>query len=181
MKERIMSHSKALLLIGGPADGQRLIVSADARIHNTCALGLPDTEDGPHTAEQRRQIDASPVEIHTYAIQAVQGAGHEVYSVGVMDLSVCIQHALVAGYRKPKAHDSDMNVAEHLVTLLGGYHDGAQLAVGDDDRMVASPETMYHIVALSCKDGTKIRIGVTDPTIDPLPILLAGYRFGVPA
>lgn len=178
-----MSHNKALLLIGGPADGQRLIVSASARIHNTCEHGLPDNEDGVHDAEQQHRIGSSPAKIHTYAIQAVQGAGHEVYSVGVMDLSVCIQHALVAGYRKPKAHDSDMNVAEHLVTLLGGEKDGQQVVVNNMSARYISRygSDIYHIIALPCKNGTEIRVGVTDPAIDPLPILLAGYRFGVPA
>lgn len=168
-----MSHNKALLLIGGPADGQRLIVSADARIHNTCEHGLPDNDD---------IISQSlPSKIHTYAIQAVQGAGHEVYSVGVMDLSVCIQHALVAGYRKPKAHESDMNVAEQLVTLLGGDCDGRQITVADGVNAVGWSGGTYSIITLLCKNGTKIRIGMTDPRTDPLPILLAGYRFGVPA
>lgn len=170
-----MSHNKALLLIGGPADGQRLIVSADARIHNTCEHGLPDNDD---------IISQSlPSKIHTYAIQAVQGAGHEVYSVGVMDLSVCIQHALVAGYRKPKAHDSDMNVAEQLVTLLGGEKDGQQVVVNNMSARYISRygSDIYHVITLLCKNGTKIRVGVTDPRTDPLPILLAGYRFGVPA
>lgn len=164
-----MSHNKALLLIGGPADGQRLIVPATARIQNICDNGLPAIED------------YQPATVHTYAIQAIQGAGHEVYSVGVVDLSVCIQHALVAGYRKPKAHESDMNVAAQLVTLLGGYHDGRQMAVGDNSIAIASPDGSYHVITLLCKNGTKIRVGVLDKRVDPLPILLAGYRFGVPA
>lgn len=177
-----MSHNKALLLVGGPADGQRLIVSADMRIFNSCERGLPDNEDDAAIRMGDRAYGATPeTEIHTYAIQAVQGAGHEVYSVGVMDLSLCIQHALVAGYRKPKAHHTDMNVAAQLVTLLGGYHDGRQMAVGDNSIPITSPDGSYHVIILSCKDGTKIRVGVTDPTIDPLPILIAGYRFGVPA
>lgn len=168
-----MSHNKALLLVGGPADGQRLIVSANARTHNTCEHGLPDNDD---------TISPSlPGKVNVYAIQAVQSASHEVFSIGVMDLSLCIQHALVAGYRKPKAHHTDMNVAAQMVTLLGGDSDGHQAAVSDhhDRYMRVSFGDQYRIISLSCKDGTKIRVGVLDKNVDPLPILIAGYRFGV--
>lgn len=165
-----MSHNKPVLLVGGPADGQRIVVSASARIHNTCEYGLPDNEDQP------------PSRTTAYALQALQGASHEVFHVGVTDLSVCIARALVAGYRKPKAHDSDMNVALQMVTFIGGESDGQRLpAQSLQTHINAYPNgPVYEIVRLPCKGGTKIRVAVLDATIDTLPLLIEGYRFGEP-
>lgn len=182
-----MSHNKPVLLIGGPADGTRIILSAGTRIFNSCARGLPDNEDDHADATpgaDDANYDVPGSEITTYAIGTVQGAFHEVFHVGTVDLNTCILCELVAGYRKPKRHPTDPNVAKQLVTLLGGAADGRQIVLGSLANFVPAGEMgdAYHVVPLICRDGTVVRVGVLDMMrVDPIRLLIEGYRMGAPA
>lgn len=159
-----MTHNKPIVLIGGPLDGMRYIVPAASKEFHAQAT------DG---------MDAAT---HTYAIQAIQCAHHAVFHVGVKDLNVCPILALVAGYRRPKKHDSELNVANQLVTLIGGAADGQHVPAQTGlTRVKVSFADTYDIVSLNCKDGTVVRVGVLDRLrVDPIPHLMAGYRFGEP-
>lgn len=182
-----MSHNKNVLLIGGPADGTRITLSMAARIYNCASNGLPDNEDDAAVRMADRAYDApTSAEITTYAVGTIQGAFHEVFHVGYVELNTCILCELVAGYRKPRKHITDVNVAKQLVTLLGGSHDGLQVVVATND-ITVTPNShrdrriergdMYKIVPLICKDGTEIRVGVLDMmTVDPIRTLVEGYR-----
>lgn len=179
-----MSHNKPVLLIGGPADGTRVILSAGTRIFNSCERGLPDNEDHADATPgaDDPNIDRPGGEITTYAIGTVQGAFHEVFHVGVVDHNTCILCELVAGYRKPKSHPTDANVAKQLVTLIGGASDGRQFALPTGRRVISSMEAgdAYHIVPLICRDGTEIRVAVLDMvSVDPIQMLIEGYRMEV--
>lgn len=179
-----MSHNKPVLLIGGPADGTRIILSAGARIFNSCARGLPDNEFTVTPGTDDPNAKRHDSEITTYAIGTVQGAFHEVFHVGTVDLNTCILCELVAGYRKPKSHLTDANVAKQLVTLIGGVADGRQIVLGSLVKSVDASElgATYHIVPLICRDGTEVRVGMLDPlNVDPIRKLIEGYRMGVPA
>lgn len=166
-----MSHNKPVLLIGGPADGTRIILSANARIFNSCSRGLPDNEDHP------------PSSVTSYVIGTVQGAFHEVFHVGTVNLNTCIICELVAGYRKPRSHSTDTNVAQQLVTALGGPADGRQFVLSTVQRVISAGEAgaPYHVLPLICKDGTEVRVAVLDMvSVDPIKLLIEGYRMGVP-
>ncbi len=184
-----MNHTKNVLLIGGPGDGKRIALSASARIFNCCAEGFPDNEDDhPMTLIDHSAADTMPPDlaaIATYAIQTVLGAFHEVFHVGVVELNTCIVCELVAGYRKPRKHSTDANVAKQLVTLLGGSHDGQHTPASEIHDRVAPGRwdgDRYQIVPLICKDGTVIRVGVLDMMVhDPIQMLIEGYRMGAPA
>lgn len=184
-----MSHNKPVLLIGGPADGQRIILSASARIYNSCERGLPYNEDDARPQGAVTPVEAEPsldkVKITTYAIGTVQGAFHAVFHVGTVDHNTCILCELVAGYRKPRKHPTDANVAKQLVTLLGGSHDGQHTPASEIHDRVAPGRwdgDRYQIVPLICKDGTVIRVGVLDMMVhDPIQMLIEGYRMGAPA
>ena len=180
-----MSHNKPVLLIGGPADGQRIILSASARIYNACERGLPYNEDDARPQGAVTPVEAEPsldkVKITTYAIGTVQGAFHAVFHVGTVDHNTCILCELVAGYRKPRKHPTDANVAKQLVTLIGGAADGRQFALPTGRRVISSVEAgdPYHIVPLICRDGTEVRVAVLDTvSVDPISMLIEGYRMG---
>jgi len=176
-----MSHNKIVLLIGGPADGTRIVLSASARIYNACVRGLPDNEDDATSGA----IDPSRdhmAEITTYAIGAVQNASHDVFHIGVVDHNTCVLCELVAGYRKPRSHSTDANVAKQLVTFLGGAADGHQAPVQTGLTRCKASFEGYDIVPLICRDGTEIRVGVTDRLrADPIRMLIEGYRMGAQA
>lgn len=182
-----MSHNKPVLLIGGPADGTRIILSAGTRIFNSCPRGLPDNEDHADATpgDSDPMCDSPGSEITTYAIGTVQGAFHEVFHVGTVDLNTCILCELVAGYRKPKSHPTDANVAKQLVTLLGGSHDGQQIVLESSAEYCTpcrNTGDRYQVVPLICRDGTEVRVGVLDMMrVDPIRMLIEGYRMGVPA
>jgi hypothetical protein len=183
-----MSHNKPVLLIGGPADGQRIIVPMAQRTHNVCGDGLPNNEDDTAIRMLDRPHGTSPTDtypITVYAIGTVLGAFHEVFHVGVVELNTCIVCELVAGYRKPRKHSTDANVAKQLVTLLGGSHDGQHTPASEIHDRVAPGRwdgDRYQIVPLICKDGTVIRVGVLDMMVhDPIQMLIEGYRMGAPA
>lgn len=178
-----MSHNKSVLLIGGPADGQRITMSMESRIYNCCTRGLPDNEDhaAVSPADVQRAEQEHSTEITTYAIGTVQGAFHAVFHVGVVDHNTCILCELVAGYRKPRKHPTDANVAKQLVTALGGAADGRQFALPTGRRVISSMEAgdAYHIVPIICRDGTEIRVAVLDMvSVDPIQMLIEGYRMG---
>ena len=160
-----MSHNKNVLFIGGPADGKRYVLPTTQREFEVCESGLP-------TQEWERV---------TYALGTVQGAFHDVFHVGVVDLNTCVVCELVAGYRKPRNHPTDANVAQQLVTAIGGKADGRQFALPTGRRVISPMEAgdAYHIVPVICKDGTEIRVAVLDlVTVDPIRELVAGYRTG---
>lgn len=178
-----MTHNKNVLLIGGPADGMRITTSMESRIYNCCARGLPDNEDhaAVSPADVQRAEQEYSTEITTYAIQTVLGAFHSVFHVGTVELNTCIICELVAGYRKPRQHHTDANVAKQLVTALGGAADGRQFALPTGRRVISSMEAgdPYHIVPIICRDGTEIRVAVLDMvSVDPIQMLIDGYRMG---
>ena len=180
-----MSHNKPVLIIGGPADGTRIILSASARIYNSCERGLPDNEDDatcmPKIGTAVSPTDTYPITV--YAIGTVQGAFHEVFHVGTVELNTCILCELVAGYRKPRKHHADANVAKQLVTLLGGSHDGQQIVLASNAEYCTpcrNTGDCYQVAPLICRDGTVVRVGVLDMMrVDPIRMLIDGYRMGV--
>lgn len=174
-----MSTIKPVLIIGGPADGQRIIFDVSARIYRAVqplggeTISMQTVGDSVET-----QIPLNATEV-AYAIGTVQGAFHGVFYVGVQNLSDCVICALLAGYRKARRHDTDLNVAEQLVTLLGGAADGRQVAVPSNCVFIPAAEMgdAYQIVPLICKDGRIFRVGVLDMlTVDPMHLLYDGYR-----
>lgn len=175
-------HTKPVLIIGGPADGRRVVLDAKAREYRVVQ------PLGGETISMRTVGDSveTPIPLNAteivYAIGTVQGAFLGVFHVGVQNLSDCVICALLAGYRKPRAHDTDLNVAEQLVTLLGGAADGHQIAVPSNCVFVPASELgdAYQIVPLVCKDGRTFRVGVTDMLrVDPIQLLIEGYRIEV--
>lgn len=181
-----MSHNKPVLLIGGPADGQRIIVPMAQRTHNVCGDGLPNNEDDTAIRMLDRPHSTSPTDtypITVYAIGTVQGAFHDVFHVGTVDLNTCILCELVAGYRKPRQHPTDANVAKQLVTLLGGSHDGQQIVLASNAEYCTpcrNTGDCYQVAPLICRDGTVVRVGVLDMMrVDPIRMLIDGYRMGV--
>lgn len=167
---------KPVLIIGGPADGQRVLLDVSKqRTYRVAELrGAPPAPNEP--SADPVPLDAPDVH---YALGTVQGAFHGVYYVGVQNLSDCVICALMAGYHRPIEHHTDLNVAEHLVTLLGGKDDGMQLPMPDGSQTVTVNST-YQIVPLICKDGRVFRVGVLDMMrCDPMHLLYDGYRVGV--
>lgn len=149
---------QSILIVGGPADGLRVHMDPKERIYKYV-----------HNDQ-----------LHNYAIGTIQGAFHDVFYVGVQNLNDCVICALLAGYRKPVEHHTDLNVAEQLVTFLGGTAGGRQMAVPQLHNL-AAPDRLagdtYHIVPVICKDGRAYRVGVLDPiSDDPIKLLYQGYR-----
>lgn len=166
-------HTKPLLIIGGPADGQRVVVDARARTYSVPSLGAPIHS---HSGVPEMALEAADI---VYAIGTVQGAFLGVFHVGVQNLSDCVICALLAGYRKTVEHYTDLNVAEQLVTLLGGKGDGQRVTVPSNCVFIPESEfgTGYQVVPLICKDGRVFRVGVTDMlNVDPIQLLIEGYR-----
>lgn len=167
-----MSHNKNVLFIGGPADGMRIALPMAQRSFDVASDGAPDLEY--HVGQT--------IPVTTYALSTVQGAFHDVFHVGVLDLNTCVICELVAGYRKPRSHPTDANVAQQLVTAIGGKADGRQFALPTGRRVISPMEAgdAYHIVPVICKDGTEIRVAVLDMvSVDPIRELVAGYRMGI--
>lgn len=161
--------NKPILLIGGPADGHRMLIEPKQR-----TVRIAELQDLP--ADHAAPATVNAPAFH-YAVGTVQGAFHGVFYVGVQNLTDCVICALLAGYRKPQAHYTDLNVAEHLVTLLGGAADGKQVTVPSNCVFIPEMGDGYQVVPLVCKDGRTFRVGVLDMlTVDPIALLVEGYR-----
>lgn len=174
-----MSTIKPLLIIGGPVDGRRVMFDVTKREYRVVqplggeTIAMQTVGD---SVETQIPLDATEV---AYAIGTVQGGLHGVYYVGVQNLNDCVIASLLAGYRKPVGHHTDLNVAEHLVTLLGGESDGCQMTLADNCVYVdAAPRGgCYQILGIPCRDGRVFRVGVLDMMrVDPMGLLIEGYR-----
>jgi len=158
------------LLLGGPADGKRIMLEAGLRTYTAPVLPALPIEPVMHDAP-------TDVQDATYVIGTLQGAFSDVFYVGLRNLNDCAISLLIQGYRRARNERSSQAEAEHLVTLLGGYHDGRRMAVSDLQTVVESPEGRYVIVPLVGKDQKHYRVGLLDPLKDcPICILVDGYR-----
>lgn len=153
---------KNVLMIGGPADGQRFDLAARQRTF--CYL-------------------EPSAETH-YAIGALHGA-HRVLHVGVRDLNVDAILALLTAYRRPGADDSDADEAARMVTVLGGSGDGMRIMAEPEVETLIVPLRRatdgeipeYRIVPLVGKDQRNYRVAILDPLRDcPITMLIDGYR-----
>lgn len=148
-----------ILIIGGDADGHRITLDSKERAYL-------------HVHKDR---------ISRYVVHTLMGAFGELFYIGAQNLNDCPMLALLAGYRKPREHHTDLNVAAQLVTLLGGKADGRQIALSDSRTFVPAGEMgdAYQIVCVDGKDDRKYRVGVLDAiAVDPIKILYEGYRYG---
>jgi hypothetical protein len=163
-------QTKRVLLIGGPGDGK--MMGVDARMR---ALRFCEVDAGAVLSPMMTDSPLS-VEYHTYGITVIHGTNHEIYCFGQQNMSDCPIEILVAGYRRPKPHPTDANVALQLVTLLGGQADGAQVAASSLQTVVHRGEE-YRITPLKGKDGKVFRVGVPlafDGSV--IGALVQGYR-----
>lgn len=157
------------LMLGGPADGKRIMLQAGVRTYS--APSLP-------TAIQPVMHDApTDVQDATYVIGTLQGAFGDVRYVGLRNLNDCAISLLIQGYRRQQNEVSTQAEAEHMVTLLGGYHDGRRMAVSDLQTVIEAPEGNYVVVPLVGKDQKQYRVAVQDPMRQcPVSMLIEGYR-----
>lgn len=149
------------LLLGGPADGQLVTLEDRQR-----EFGFVEPPTDNLTAARAR----------VYTIGVLTGAG--LYRVGMLDQSECPIRKLLAGYRRPQAHDSDENVAEQLVTIIGGPGDGEHMMVPSYHySRLESNGGIYEIATLYGKDGKHYRIAMPLDSKDcAIKLLIEGYR-----
>lgn len=159
---------KNVLMIGGPADGQKFDLAARQRTF----CYLEPTTHGKKGEEWH------------YAIGALHGA-HRVLHVGVRDLGLDAILALLTAYRRPGADDSDADEAARMVTVLGGPGDGMRIMAEPEVETLIVPLRRatdgdvpeYRIVPLVGKDQRSYRVAILDPLRDcPITMLIDGYR-----
>jgi hypothetical protein len=159
---------KNVLMIGGPADGQRFTLAARQRTFCFLEESTPGRKGG---------------ESH-YAIGGLRGLLNDI-PIGVRDLNVDAILALLTAYRRPGADDSDAEEAARLVTVLGGPGDGMRIMAEPEVETLIVPLRRatdgdvpeYRIVPLVGKDQRTYRVAILDPMKDcPITMLINGYR-----
>lgn len=167
---------KDVLMIGGPADGQKFTLAARLRTF---------------TYYERSTQGRAGGECF-YAIGSLIGL-HRAYSIGVRDLNVDAILALLTAYRRPFADDSDANEVANSITFLGGPADGMRvlrdtLEPGQDTitpplrRASDGPVPEYRVVPLVAKDQQEYQVALIDPQTDcPIGIMIDGYRKPMPS
>jgi len=165
-----MTRPMPTLMLGGPADAKRIALEPGTREYY-CPV-LPDL----------LLSQGGQVETVTYVVGTLRGTFNEIFYVGLRNLNDDPISMLIQGYKRPESNLSDAAEAEHLVTLLGGYHDGRRMAVADLQTVIEAPEGNYAVVPLVGKDHKHYRVALRDPLAQcPIRMLVEGYRVKVPA
>jgi hypothetical protein len=167
-------QSMRVLLIDGPGEGKTMDVDARSRVLRY----LNEGEAHNFAPLQMDSVETMRGEYVVYSIGIMRGERGDqgIYSIAQRDMNTCAVERLIAGYRKPRSHHTDANVARQLVTLVGGQADGAQIAASSLQTVIHRGEE-YRIVELEGKDHHVYRIGV--PLAfqgSALGELIKGYR-----
>jgi hypothetical protein len=168
-------NPKTVLMIGGPADGQRFLLDARTRDFTYLETTTPE-----HKGKE-----------FCYAVGILTGAFGAQHHIGVRDLNRCAILDLLTAYHRPYADESDEREAanEHIVTILGGPGDGMRTLAAPEDVQVTpplrreadQPVPVYAVVPLVGKSQRAFRVAVLDEvTVDPIALLVEGYRKPMP-
>ena len=165
----IQSNYRNVILLGGPADGQRHQIDPRQRFINVTEVLATTERDNPLTPTNAL--------IHTYIVTNLVDVGG-VHSVGIRSLNECAVRMLIGAYRSPAPHDSEGNIAEHMILLLGGDSDGRRIPmVNHDHTRCRMQNDHYQLIRLTGNDRKTYRVGVVDAmAVDPVAMLIQGYR-----
>jgi len=165
-------------MLGGPADGMRYTLDAQQRTFRCVESPLAAERTLLDLDAAAKPPTPTAVNEHHYTIGIILGRHGSVNHVGVLNLNDCAIRTLLAGYRKPTAHDSDENVAEQLVTILGGSGDGDHVPALTDCTIIRhTGGDEYRVVPLVGKDQVQYRVALRDPQTEcPIAMLVEGYR-----
>lgn len=158
-----------VLMLGGPVDGQVYAVPARERF-----IRVPALKD--MTLGVTRPNDPTEVREAVYVVNTiidVKGAHY----VGQVDLNECPVRTLVGAYRRQVPHESEGNIAENMILLLGGDADAHRMLMADTHTHARIKRDTYQVMTLTGKDLRKYRVGVLDVmAVDPVALLIEGYR-----